>query len=136
MWSQQIFTLSLRLFLRGSSLLLSKILQAMPVKPRPLWSVRNQFEHPNDSLQWIMLLFSHMKCFLWNIKLILSDSVRCFEIFDHWGDVLICLLMNTSAPSHWLKSVAWPVGPVLKFRDILDWWNGSWVQAFHVILIA
>ena len=52
--------------------------------------------------------------------LILSDSVRCFENFDHWGDVLICLLINTSAPSHWLKSVAWPVGPVLKFRDILD----------------
>ena len=40
--------------------------------------------------------------------------------FDHWGDVLICLLINTSAPSHWLKSVAWPVGPVLKFRDIPD----------------
>ena len=42
------------------------------------------------------------------------------KIFDHWGDVLICLLINTSAPSHWLKSVAWPVGPVLKFRDIPD----------------
>ena len=38
-------------------------------------------------------------------------------MFDH---VLICLLINTSAPSHWLKSVAWPVGPVLKFRDIPD----------------
>ena len=23
---------------------------------------------PNDSLQWLMLLFSYMKCFLWNIK--------------------------------------------------------------------
>ena len=67
-WSQQIFTLSVRLCLRGTSLLLSKILQAMPVKPRPLRSVRFQFEHPNDSLQWIMLLFSYMKCFLWNIK--------------------------------------------------------------------
>ena len=66
--SQQIFTLSLRLFLHGTSLLLSKILQAMPVKPRPLRSVRNQFEHPNDSLQWLMLLFSYMTCFLWNIK--------------------------------------------------------------------
>ena len=43
------------------------------------------------------------------------------KIFYHWGDVLICLLINTSAPSHWLKSVAWPVGPVLKFRDITDW---------------
>ena len=39
-------------------------------------------------------------------------------MFDH---VLICLLINTSAPSHWFKSVAWPVGPVLKFRDIPDW---------------
>ena len=28
--------------------------------------------------------------------------------------------LNTSAPSHWLKSVAWPVGPVLKFRDTPD----------------
>ena len=34
------------------------------------------------------------------------------KIFDHWPDVLICLLINTSAPSHWLKSAAWPVGPV------------------------
>ena len=49
--------------------------------------------------------------------LILSHSVRCF---DHYGDVLICLLINTNVPSHWLKSVAWPVGPVLKFRDIPD----------------
>ena len=49
--------------------------------------------------------------------LILTNSVRCF---DHCGDVLICLLINTNAPSHWLKSVAWPVGPVLKFRDIPD----------------
>ena len=44
------------------------------------------------------------------------------KMFDHWGDVLICLLINTSAPSHWLTSVAWPVGPVLKVRDIPDWW--------------
>ena len=36
------------------------------VKPRPLRSVRNQFEHPNDSLQRIILLFSYIKCFLWN----------------------------------------------------------------------
>ena len=50
--------------------------------------------------------------------LILTNSVRCF---DHCGDVLICLLINTNAPSHWLKSVAWLVGPVLKFRDIPDW---------------
>ena len=64
--SQQIFTLSLRLFLQGTSLLLSKMLQAMLVKPRPLRSVRNHFDHPNDSLQWIILLFSYIKCFLWN----------------------------------------------------------------------
>ena len=54
--------------LHGTSLLLPKILQAMPEKPRPLRWVRNQFEHPNDSLQWIILLFSYMKCFLWNSK--------------------------------------------------------------------
>ena len=42
------------------------------------------------------------------------------KMFDHWGDVLICLLINTSAPSHWLTSVAWPVVLVLKFRDIPD----------------
>ena len=41
-------------------------------------------------------------------------------MFHH---VLICLLINTSEPSHWLKSVAWPVGPVFKFRDIADWWS-------------
>ena len=41
------------------------------------------------------------------------------KIFDQHVDVLICVLINTSTPSHWLKSVAWPVGPVLKFRDIL-----------------
>ena len=37
-------------------------------------------------------------------------------MFDHWVDVLI----NTIAPPHWLNSVAWPVDPVLKFRDIPD----------------
>ena len=41
--------------------------------------------------------------------------VRCCENFDDWVNVWI----NTSAPSNWLNSVAWPVGPVLKFRDIL-----------------
>ena len=55
----------------------------------------------------------------------MTDSVCLrplfWKFFYHWGDVLICLLINTSAPSHWLKSVAWPVGPVLKFRDIPDW---------------
>ena len=42
------------------------------------------------------------------------------KIFDLWADVLVCVLINTSAPSHSLKSVAWPVGPFLKFRDIPD----------------
>ena len=53
--------------------------------------------------------------------LILTNSVRCF---DDCGDVLVCLLINTNAPSHWLKSVAWPVGPVLKFRYIPDCYTG------------
>ena len=35
-----------------------------------------------------------------------QGKMRLTTIFDHWGDVLICLLLNTSAPSHWLKSVA------------------------------
>ena len=38
---QEIFIHSLRLFLLGTSLLLSKLLQAMPLKPRPLRSVWN-----------------------------------------------------------------------------------------------
>ena len=54
----------------------------------------------------------------------MTDSVRLrplfWKFYDRWGDVLICLLINTSEPSHWLKSVAWPVGPVLKLRDIPD----------------
>ena len=41
------------------------------------------------------------------------------KIFDHLVDVLI----NTSPPSTWLNSVAWPFGPVLKFRDIADCWS-------------
>ena len=36
-------------------------------------------------------------------------------MFDHWID----FLKNRSAPSHWLNSVAWPVGPVL----IPDWYR-------------
>ena len=43
------------------------------------------------------------------------------KIFYHRGDVLICVLINTSAPSHCLKSILRPVGPVLKFWDIPDW---------------
>ena len=65
-----------------------------------------------------------------------------FKIFDHWSDVLICLLINTSAPSHWLKSVAWPVGPVLKFRDIPDCWNiwsnihAVWITVLRFTLMS
>ena len=47
-------------------------------------------------------------------------------IFDQHVDVLICVLINPSVPSHWLKTVAWPVGPVLKFRDIPDCWSRSY----------
>ena len=45
----------------------------------------------------------------------LELCVRCCKNFDHWANGWI----NTRAPSHWLNSVARPVGPVLKFRDIL-----------------
>ena len=59
----------------------------------------------------------------------MTDSVRLcplfLKVFDHWGDVLICLLINTSLPSHWLKSVSCPIGPVLKFRDILNYSSGQ-----------
>ena len=81
------------------------------------------FQHPKDSLQWMTLLFSYIITsvffpIVWNLhgycKLVLK-SVRIrpplSKNFDHWVDVLI----STSAPSHWLNSVAWPVGPVLKF---------------------
>ena len=44
-------------------------------------------------------------------------DVKFFRIVKNWVDVLI----NTSAPSHQLNSVAWPVRPVLSFRDIPDW---------------
>ena len=54
------------------------------------------------------------------------------KILDHWGDVLICFLINTSARSHWLKNVALPVGPVLKFRDIPDCSNSAvWRASFY-----
>ena len=65
----------------------------------------------------------------WNDDWFCPTLSVVLKIFDHWGDVLICLLINTSTSSHWLKSVAWPVGPVLKFRDIPDCvmaWLPSW----------
>ena len=56
--------------------------------------------------------------------LILSDSVRCFgnfwslgRCFDLFVDKHKCAFSL-----NWLKTVAWPVGPVLKFRDIPDCW--------------
>ena len=39
------------------------------------------------------------------------------KIFEHLVDVLV----NTSMPSHWLNSVAWPVCRVPKFRNNPDW---------------
>ena len=68
----------------------------------------------------ISLLIEHA-LIIWDKVKTLQVLQQAKKIFDHWGDVLICLLTNTSAPSHWLKSVEWPVGPVLKFRDISDW---------------
>ena len=35
-------------------------------------------------------------------------------------------------PSHWLKSGTWPVGPVLKFRDIPDCWFRIWWNFFGI----
>ena len=51
---------ALRLFLHGTSFLLSKLLQAM------LCDRSGIFKHPNDSLQWRTPFFSYIKCFLWN----------------------------------------------------------------------
>ena len=39
------------------------------------------------------------------------------KIFEHLVDILV----NTSMPSHWLNSVAWPVCRVPKFRNNPDW---------------
>ena len=66
-WNRILAEISPHIFTRDQFASI-KNLAGMPVKTRPLRSVRNQFEHPNDSLQWLMLLFSYMKCFLWNIK--------------------------------------------------------------------
>ena len=79
--------------------------------------VRNQFEHPNDSLQWIILLFSYIKCFLWNnvkprrvleayLKICPPPSA-VVKSFDHWIGVLI----NTRAPSYLVEQcrvTSWP----------------------------
>ena len=79
---------------------------------------------------------SHIGSVSWNIQHILW-LISSFKQRDV-GEILLSFLMlkpvrlrpllwwlsrffiNASAPSHWLSSVAWPVGPVLKFRDILD----------------
>ena len=53
-------------------------------------------------------------------------------IFDHWVDVL----MNTSAPSHWLNSFAWPVSPVLKSGDIPDCFQRWLFRFFFFFLIS
>ena len=149
-------TLSKAIFYTGP-VCFYQILQAMPVKPRPLrGSVRN-IRTPQRFLAMIILSFR----LLWNdvkpkrvyCKLMLKSVRLCpclprsrffdvtqrsfggalrdiqktgcegdylcsplWKMFDHWVDVWI----NTSAPSHWLNSVAWPVGHVLKFRDIPD----------------
>ena len=52
-------------FLHGTSLLLSK-----SCKPchwsHNLFDRSGIFAHSNNSLKWIILLFSYIKCFLWN----------------------------------------------------------------------
>ena len=52
-------------FLHGTSLLLPK-----SSKPchwnHDLFDRSGIFEHPNNSLQWIILLLSYIKCFPWN----------------------------------------------------------------------
>ena len=83
---------------------------------------RRQFSTVNDVFRYSLNVH-----WLSGIKLkhCRSDSVRCCEN-----------LINTSAPSHWLKSVAWPVGPVLKFRDIPDWLIDKYVHCYKEKIYA
>ena len=46
----------------------------------------------------------------------ITDSVRLRPLLWKFL-ILICVLIHTSAPSYWLKSVAWPVGHVIKFTE-------------------
>ena len=52
----------------------------------------------------ISLLIEHA-LIIWDKIKTLQVLQQAKKIFDLWGDVLICLLVNKSAPSHWLKSV-------------------------------
>ena len=66
-----------------------------------------------------------LKYYMWNV------DEYCKLIFN---SVRLRPRPPSSAPSHWLKSVAWPVGPDLKFRDIPDWYK-SYLAAMNKIFI-
>ena len=115
---QQIFVHFLWLFLHGTGLLLLQILQATPLKPQPLWLVWN-IQTPNDSLQWVILLFSYIKCLLWNNerpRRVLLASVKkenkiamlCLPwsviVKNFWA--LGWVGKQNCVPPHWLNSVA------------------------------
>ena len=118
--SQQIFIHSLRLFLHGTSLLLSNL--ASHASEATTFVIGPEYSNtptiPCNEWYSYSLTSSVFFPTVWKLheyyKLMLK-SVRLrpplSKNFDHWVDVLI----STSAPSHWLNSVAWPVGPVLKF---------------------
>ena len=68
----------------------------------------------------------------------MTDSVRLrpllWKFFITGGDVLTCVLINTSAPSHWLKVSRDQLALSLKFRDIPDWSSqalGQWLSHQH-----
>ena len=118
--SQQIFIHSLRVFLHETSLLLSNL--ASHASEATTFVIGPEYSNtptiPCNEWYSYSLTSSVFFPTVWKLheyyKLMLK-SVRLrpplSKYFDHWVDVLI----STSAPSHWLNSVAWPVGPVLKF---------------------
>ena len=111
---------SLRVFLHETSLLLSNL--ASHASEATTFVIGPEYSNtptiPCNEWYSYSLTSSVFFPIVWKLheyyKLMLK-SVRLrpplSKNFDHWVDVLI----STSAPSHWLNSVAWPVGPVLKF---------------------
>ena len=82
-----------------------------PQSPHTSWkTVSQKYVDCGRRAWWVLLAY---------VKICLTPSA-VVNIFYHWVDVLI----NTSVlNSHWLNSVSWPVGSLLKFRDIPDWWQ-------------
>ena len=119
--SQQIFIHSLRLFLHGTSLLLPNLVSHVVSEATTFVIGREYSNTPTIPCnKWYAYSLTQEFSFpmVWNLHeycMLMLKSARLrpplWKIFDRCGDVLI----STSAPSHWLNSVAWPDDPVLKF---------------------